>query len=323
MILQEFIEKANFYGVRHTPFLFLIDFELNKPFLYTFNEAAKHTVLYQVINIKNYKDKVFTNERPKLDIFPIGYKEYLKAFNLVMKNILAGNTYLLNLTFPTTIKTNYSLLELFYLAQAPYKFYFKDQFIVFSPECFVKIQDNFIFSYPMKGTIDADLPNAAKLILENKKEEWEHNTIIDLIRNDLAIVSKNITVTRLRFITEIHTNRKNLLQVSSEIRGELPTKWQNNIGEILVKLLPAGSISGAPKQKTVEIIKQAEKISREYFTGIFGVFDGKNIDSAVNIRFIEKTQKGLQFRSGGGITANSNPIHEYTEMINKVYVPIS
>ena len=323
MDLQEFIEKANFYGARHTPFLFLIDFELNKPFLYTFNEAAKHTVLYQVKNINNFKDQVFTNERPKLDIFPIDYKEYLKAFDLVMKNILAGNTYLLNLTFPTTIKANYSLLELFYLAQAPYKLYFKDQFIMFSPECFVKTQDNFIFSYPMKGTIDADLSNAAKLILENKKEEWEHNTIVDLIRNDLAIVSKNIIVTRFRFITKIHTNRKNLLQVSSEIRGELPTNWQNNIGETLVKLLPAGSISGAPKQKTTEIIKQAEKINREYFTGIFGVFDGKNIDSAVNIRFIEKTQKGLQFRSGGGITSNSNPIDEYTEMINKVYVPIS
>jgi para-aminobenzoate synthetase component 1 len=323
MIIQEFIEKANFYGVRNTPFLFLIDFELNKPFLYTFTEAAKHTIYYQVLNLKNYKDNVFTKKSPKLDIFPIGYKDYLKAFDLVMKNILAGNTYLLNLTFPTTIETNYSLMELFYFAQAPYKFYFKDQFIVFSPECFVKIQDNYIFSYPMKGTIDADLPNAAKLILENKKEEWEHNTIIDLIRNDLAIVSKNITVTRFRFITEIHTNRKNLLQVSSEIRGELPTNWQNNIGEILVKLLPAGSISGAPKQKTVEIIKQAEKISREYFAGIFGIFDGKNINSAVNIRFIEKNRKGLQFRSGGGITSNSHPIHEYTEMINKVYVPIS
>ncbi len=323
MILQEFIEKANFYGVRHTPFLFLIDFELNKPFLYTFKEAAKHTVLYQIINTKNYKDKVFANELPKLDIFPIGYEEYLKAFDLVMKNISAGNTYLLNLTFPTIIKTNYSLLELFYLAHAPYKLYFKDQFIVFSPECFVKTKDNYIFSYPMKGTIDAGLPNAAKLILENKKEEWEHNTIIDLIRNDLAIVSKNISVTRFRFITEIHTNRKNLLQVSSEIRGELPTNWQNNIGEILDRLLPAGSISGAPKQKTVEIIKQAEKIGREYFTGIFGIFDGENIDSAVNIRFIEKTQKSLQFRSGGGITSNSNPIYEYTEMINKVYVPIS
>ena len=323
MILQDFIERSNFYGRSHTPFLFLYDFELNKPFLCTFNEAAKHDILYQVKNIKNYEDKIFTNKQLKLDISPIGYKKYLKAFDLIMKNILAGNTYLLNLTFPTTIKTNYSLLELFYLAQAPYKLYFKDQFIMFSPECFVKTQNNYIFSYPMKGTIDADLPNAAKLILGNKKEEWEHNTITDLIRNDLAIVSKNITVAKSRFITKICTNRKNLLQVSSEIRGELPINYQNNIGEILAKLLPAGSISGAPKQKTVEIIKQAEKISRGYFTGIFGIFDGENIDSAVNIRFIEKTQKGLQFRSGGGITSNSNPIDEYTELVNKVYVPIS
>ncbi len=323
MILQEFIKKANFYGVKHTPFTFLIDFELNKPFLCTFNEASAQTVLYQVKNIKNYQDKIFSNKQPGLNIFPIDYKKYLKAFDLVMKNILAGNTYLINLTFPTAIKTDSSLLELFYHAQAPYKLYFKDRFIMFSPECFVKTQDDHIFSYPMKGTIDADLPNAAKQILENKKEEWEHNTIIDLIRNDLAIVSKNITVTKTRFITEIHTNRKNLLQVSSEIRGELPINWQNNIGEILAKLLPAGSISGAPKQKTVEIIKQAEKINRDYFTGIFGVFDGKNIDSAVNIRFIEKTETGLQFRSGGGITANSDSISEYNEMRDKVYVPIS
>jgi para-aminobenzoate synthetase component 1 len=322
MILQDFIEKANFYGERHTPFLFLIDFELNKPVIYTLKEAVKKTVLYQVNNIKNCKAKAVSNDRPRLDVFPVGYEEYLKAYDVVMKNILAGNSYLLNLTFPTTITTKSSLLELFYIAQATYKFYFKDQFVIFSPECFVKTENGYVFSYPMKGTIDAGLPDAAKLILENKKEEWEQNTIVDLIRNDLAIVSKNITVTRFRFITEIHTNRKNLLQVSSEIRGELPANWQNSVGEMLVKLLPAGSISGAPKQKTIEIIKQAEQISRGYFTGIFGIFDGRNIDSAVNIRFIEKTQKGMQFRSGGGITSCSNPDHEYAEMINKVYVPI-
>jgi para-aminobenzoate synthetase component 1 len=236
---------------------------------------------------------------------------------------LTGNTYLLNLTLPTKISSDYTLLELFYQAQAPFKLYFKDLFIVFSPECFVRTKDGYIYSYPMKGTIDADLPNAEKQLLGNEKEKWEHNTIVDLIRNDLAIVSKNIAVTKLRFITEIQTNRTNLLQVSSEIRGELPENWQNSIGEIIVKLLPAGSISGAPKQKTLEIIKQAEKINREYFTGVFGIYDGKNIDSAVNIRFIEQTKiNGLQFRSGGGITANSDPRMEYTEMLNKVYVPV-
>ena len=323
MSLQEFIEKANFYGARRQPFLFVCDFEQNKPRVFPLKDAAKHNVLYRVNRITNFTDKISPGEKPRLEVTPVGYREYRKAFELVMENIRAGNTYLLNLTFPTTIKTNYTLLELFHLARAPYKLYFQDRFIVFSPECFVKTLDNSIFSYPMKGTIDAGLPHAAQRILENTKEVWEHHTIVDLIRNDLAIISRNITVTRFRYITEIRTNRKNLLQVSSEIRGELPANWQNHIGEMLVKLLPAGSVSGAPKQKTVEIIQQAEKVSREYFTGIFGIFDGKNIDSAVNIRFIESTPQGLQFRSGGGITSNSNPADEYNEMVDKVYVPVS
>ena len=145
----------------------------------------------------------------------------------------------------------------------------------------------------------------------------------NLIRNDLAMVAKNITVTKFRFLSEIHTIRKDLLQVSSEIRGELSIDWRESIGNLLAVLLPAGSISGAPKQRTIEIIKEAEGSDRGYFTGVFGVFDGKEIDSAVNIRFIEKTEKGLQFRSGGGITANSDLDDEYKEMVNKVYVPIS
>lgn len=72
----------------------------------------------------------------------------------------------------------------------------------------------------------------------------------------------------------------------------------------------------------MQIIKHAEQRDRVYFSGICGVFDGENIDSAVNIRFIEKNGDSLQFRSGGGITANSNSRQEYNEMIDKVYVPI-
>jgi para-aminobenzoate synthetase component 1 len=175
----------------------------------------------------------------------------------------------------------------------------------------------------MKGTIDADIPNAEEKILSSKKERWEHNTIVDLIRNDLSIVSTHVEVSRFRYISTIKTNKRNLLQVSSEVKGKLPRNWQEEIGNILNKLLPAGSISGAPKQKTVEIIQNTEKIERGYFTGIFGVFDGENIDSAVNIRFVERRVGGLQFRSGGGITDNSDPESEYNELIDKVYVPIS
>ena len=87
-------------------------------------------------------------------------------------------------------------------------------------------------------------------------------------------------------------------------------------------MLPAGSISGAPKQKTVEIIQRAEICPRGYYTGIFGIYTSDEFISAVNIRYIEKKDKEFFFRSGGGITAFSNVNDEYKELIQKVYVPI-
>ena len=87
-------------------------------------------------------------------------------------------------------------------------------------------------------------------------------------------------------------------------------------------ILPAGSVTGAPKKKTLEIIKSVEGYSRGYFTGIVGLFDGSQFDSGVMIRFVEQTENGLIFKSGGGITVNSNWENEYQEMIDKVYVPI-
>ena len=180
-----------------------------------------------------------------------------------------------------------------------------------------------IYSYPMKGTIDASLPDAEEQLMKNEKELWEHNTIVDLIRNDLSMVSKDVELTKFRYIDRIKTHKGELLQVSSEIRGRLAESWKANLGEILIKLLPAGSISGAPKQKTLELISEAEKMERGYFTGIFGIFDGKELDSGVMIRYIEQNKDGLQFRSGGGITGHSQMENEYQEMIDKVYVPIT
>ena len=238
------------------------------------------------------------------------------------RNILHGNSYLLNLTFPTKINTNLSLHDIYQRSDAKYKLLKQDEFVVFSPECFIKIVDGMIYSYPMKGTIDALLPDAEEQLMMNEKELWEHNTIVDLIRNDLSMVSKDVELTKFRYIDRIKTHKGELLQVSSEIRGRLAELWKANLGEILIKLVPAGSISGAPKQKTLELINEAEKMERGYFTGIFGIFDGKELDSGVMIRYIEQHEDGLQFRSGGGITGHSQMENEYQEMIDKVYVPI-
>ncbi len=322
MTLNEFIKQANRYAAEKIPFFFLIDFEMQKPFLCTLEEAAWKDIYIGIDGKSNIANKAKNVKEVNLAFTPIAFATYKKAFDAVMGHLNRGDTYLANLTFPTPVVTGDSLLNLFCRAEAAYKLYFRGEFVVYSPECFVKSKDGYLFSYPMKGTIDAAIPNAEKVILADTKEEWEHNTIVDLIRNDLAMVTDDVTVTKFRFISKIKTTGKHLLQVSSEIRGQLQEHWQHHIGEMLLKLLPAGSISGAPKAKTVEIIKEAEGDKRGYYTGIFGIFDGENIDSAINIRYVEKTSTGLQYRSGGGITARSDAKSEYKEMLNKIYVPL-
>lgn len=248
--------------------------------------------------------------------------QYSAAFNRVIQEMTDGNTYLLNLTFPTEIAVNASLLDIFCISFAKFKLYFNNQFVTFSPERFIKITDNLIKTYPMKGTIDAWIPNAHHVILADEKEMAEHTMVVDLLRNDLGMVAKKIKVNKFRYIEKITAGPKELLQVSSEIVGVLENNWAQRIGDILCTLLPAGSITGAPKRKTVEIIKTVEGYQRGFFTGIFGYFDGYQLDSAVMIRFIEKQGQQLIYKSGGGITIDSKMTREYEEMLEKVYIPV-
>ena len=217
---------------------------------------------------------------------------------------------------------NLNLKDIFYSSDAPFKLYVKDRFVCFSPERFVKIEDNKISTYPMKGTIDAKIKNAKEKILSDKKEMSEHTMVVDLLRNDLGIVAKNIRVEKFRYVEKIKAGEKELLQVSSKITGDLDENWHEKLGDILKAMLPAGSISGTPKKKTVEIIKRVENYKRGFFTGVFGYYDGKSLDSAVMIRFIEKTKDGYIYKSGGGITIDSDEVSEYEEMKDKVYLPL-
>ena len=166
------------------------------------------------------------------------------------------------------------------------------------------------------------MPEAERKIIEDEKETAEHVTIVDLLRNDLSMVSRNVCVKRYRFVECINTNDKKLLQVSSEIVGILPDGYSARIGEILFTLLPAGSISGAPKQKTIEIINETECCKRGFYTGVCGYYANGVMDCGVMIRFIEKREDGLFYHSGGGITVYSDLETEYNELIDKVYLPI-
>jgi para-aminobenzoate synthetase component 1 len=315
------ITDMNQLGKERVPFLFIIDFEMQAPFVEKLSDLRKN-VLYKVDKSQNYSNVPERKSNLIFEKFPVSYERYLSAFEMVMANIEAGNTYLLNLAFPTKIKTDYSLEEIFYFSTAKYKLYFDNKYLVFSPETFVQIKNGKILSCPMKGTIDASIENAEERLINDEKEIAEHNTIVDLIRNDLSIVAKNVKVEKFRYVEEVKTSSKTLLQTSSLITGDLRDDFNESIGTIIFSLLPAGSISGAPKKKTVEIIKEAENYPRNYFTGIFGIYDGTNLDSAVMIRFIENVSDELYFKSGGGITFMSDPKIEYQEMIDKVYVPI-
>lgn len=211
MKIPDFIYKANEFGVKQTPFVFLIDFEMRKPIIFKLEEAAENSLYFDIKGISNFK---YSEEKsPILNISskrPISLIKYQNAFNKVIENLKNGNTYLLNLTFPSKVKLkNENLEAVFNASQAPYKLLYKDLFTLFSPECFVEIKDNKIYSYPMKGTIDASITDAEEIILNDEKEIFEHNTIVDLIRNDLSMVSENVKVTRYRYIDKIRSREKN------------------------------------------------------------------------------------------------------------------
>ncbi|MDE6451196.1 MAG: chorismate-binding protein, partial [Odoribacter sp.] len=169
---------------------------------------------------------------------------------------------------------------------------------------------------------DATLPHAAQLLMDSYKEKCAHDTIVDLIRNDLNQIATQVKVQRFRYIEKIQTINGEILQTSSEIRGTLPQNWNKQLGDLIFRLLPAGSISGAPKAATVRLIQAAEQTPRGYYTGVFGYFDGQNLDSGVMIRYIEKANGTYFFRSGGGITVNSCMTEEYQEMLEKIYLSI-
>lgn len=319
MTREQCIREMNHLGGLNIPFCFLIDFEEQKPriwrmdqpmpgFHFEFNGRTSHPLQ--------------TSDSPhsfRFDRTPVPFDDYSRMFSLTMDHILRGDSYLVNLTAPTKVGTNLRLDQVYHLGKSKYKCLLKDQFVSFSPETFICIEDGRISSHPMKGTIDASLPNAKELILSDEKEAAEHATIVDLIRNDLGRIATHVRVERYRYFETIQHHNGQLGQVSSEISGTLPEDYQQRIGDIIFELLPAGSISGAPKKRTMEIIREAEGLPRGYYTGIAGYMEDGRVDSCVLIRFLEE---GGTYRSGGGITCASNLEAEYLELINKVYVPI-
>ncbi len=321
---EKAINRINCLANDSEPFIFLIDFDQKNAIVLPLKEVSSNEILFEIGNIENYKNRK-TSQLNKDFLFkkkPVTYHKFKTAFDQVIQNIQYGNSFLTNLTFETPIDTDLSLEEIFKRSNARYKIYLQDQFVCFSPEIFIKIEGNEISSYPMKGTIDASIENAEEVILNDKKELAEHVTIVDLIRNDLSIVADQVHVPSFRYTELIRNNQSNLIQVSSKISGLIKEEFKDRLGDLIFKLLPAGSISGAPKPQTIEMINQIEAHRRGFYTGICGVYDGQNLNSGVMIRYINKREGKLYFKSGGGITHFSDPKKEYQEYIDKIYLPI-
>lgn len=322
MINAETVRREmNRCGRKSTPFLCGVDFEKERGFFIE-NPLTDQSIPFAIGNISNLTIHAANKVPPHLNISPLSLEAYRQKFSVAHKGLLRGDSFLLNLTVRTPIATSLSLEDIFHRSQARYKIWLPERFVCFSPESFIRITGNEIKTFPMKGTIDATLPDAEKLLLDNYKETCEHYTIVDLLRNDLNMVAGRVSVKRFRYVEKIKTLHGEILQTSSEISGQLPADWKEHIGDLLFRLLPAGSISGAPKASTIRLIQKSEGMKRGYYSGVFGYFDGNSFDSAVMIRFIEQDGPDLYFRSGGGITVNSRPEEEYQEIIEKIYLPI-
>lgn len=334
---EEAIRQMNFLGAQDKPFLFVIDYAMEHSYVNLLDEIPEEEVLYSFPSWSNDRGKLRATTELSLNrepvcghtplnvvwnVMPESEEAYRHKFDLIQKHQNAGDCFLANLTCRIPVSTNLSLIDIYMHSKAMYKLWFKSRFVCFSPEIFIRIENGTISGYPMKGTIDASLPDAETRLMSDQKEAAEHATIVDLIRNDLSKVSTRVRVPRYRYVDRLSTNKGEILQTSSHIEGDLPGDYREHIGDIVFSQLPAGSITGAPKKRTVEIIGEAEDYNRGFYTGVMGVCCAGRVESAVMIRYIEEEKSGLFFKAGGGITSQSQCKSEYEEVIQKAYVPI-
>lgn len=249
-------------------------------------------------------------------------EDYLARFERIQEYIRAGDTYQVNFTdriLGTAASTPLAVYE-HLLKQQPVPFAAlihrpSGTLMSFSPELFFRTSDRQITVRPMKGTwargrnMKEDGEAACQLVHDGKNRS-EHVMIVDLLRNDLGRICEfgSIKVENL-FQAERY---KTLFQMTSTVSGKLRTDLTSSA--VFKALFPSGSITGAPKRRTMEIIREIEKHPRGIYTGAIGYFgpDGKSCFN-VAIRTMEFSENTFCLGVGGGITADSDPHEEYNE----------
>lgn len=234
-------------------------------------------------------------------------------FQIVLSNRLSA-------PFEGSLLNTYRILRTINLS--PYMFYFSGTDVEVagaSPETLVKLQDGILHTFPLAGTRprgateEDDLALEAEL-LADEKELAEHNMLVDLGRNDLGRISRFGTVC----VEKLHSIERfsHVMHIGSTVRGEI--RQDRDALDAIEAVLPAGTLSGAPKIRACQLIGELENNKRGIYGGAVGYIDFTgNMDTSIAIRIAYKKNGTVFVRSGAGIVADSVPEREYEECINK------
>ena len=243
-------------------------------------------------------------------------KHYIREgdiFQIVLSNRLSA-------PFSGTLLDTYRILRT--TNPSPYMFYFSGTDVEVagaSPETLVKLEDGVLHTFPLAGTrprgkTDAEDKALEEELLADEKELAEHNMLVDLGRNDLGKISKFGSVQ----VESLHTIERysHVMHIGSTVRGEI--RDDKDALDAVEAVLPAGTLSGAPKIRACQLIGELEGNKRGIYGGAIGYIDFTgNVDTCIAIRIAYKKNGQVFIRSGAGIVADSVPDKEYEECINK------
>lgn len=211
---------------------------------------------------------------------------------------------------------------------SPYMFYFSSDDIEVagaSPETLVKLEDGVVYTFPLAGTRPRGKTKEEDIRLEeelltDEKELAEHNMLVDLGRNDLGKISRFGSVTVENYLSI--QRYSHVMHIGSTVRGEI--REDKGALDAVDAVLPAGTLSGAPKIRAMEIINELENCKRGIYGGAIGYIDlAGNLDTCIAIRIAYKKNGKVFVRSGAGIVADSIPQNEYRECINKAQAVVN
>lgn len=266
------------------------------------------------------KGRLLSEIRPKFT-----EEEYCRKVEEVKEHIHEGDIFQLVLSNPMEADFEGSLLDTYRVLRttnpSPYMFYFSGNIEIAgaSPETLVKVTDSDVRTFPLAGTRPrgTDARQDRQLeeeLLQDEKERAEHNMLVDLGRNDLGKVCEFGTV-QLEKYMEIE-RYSHVMHIGSEVKGVL--RKDLSAVDAVDAVLPAGTLSGAPKIRACELIDELEDDKRGIYGGAIGYVDFTgNLDLCIGIRLAFKKNGKVFVRSGAGIVADSVPENEFHECINK------